>query len=207
MKYLIYYFWTFILGNIIGVLIETIWCIIKYKKIESRKGLIYGPFNPLYGFAGLVLTLAIDINPNKSIGTVFITGVVIASIIEYLCSFFQEKAFGVVSWDYKDFKYNLNGRINLFYSIAWGLITILWYFKIMNIVSNIMPFVSAHLSLTLIVLIFYIIDAEISLVANIRRKKRKEKIYPKTKFEKSIDIIYNDERMEKVYPNSIFVEK
>lgn len=151
--------------------------------------------------------MAIDINPNKSIGTVFITGVVIASIIEYLCSFFQEKAFGVVSWDYKDFKYNLNGRINLFYSIAWGLITILWYFKIMNIVSNIMPFVSAHLSLTLIVLIFYIIDAEISLVANIRRKKRKEKIYPKTKFEKSIDIIYNDERMEKVYPNSIFVEK
>lgn len=33
--------------------VETLWCYARWGKIESRKGLIYGPFTPIYGFGGV----------------------------------------------------------------------------------------------------------------------------------------------------------
>ena len=48
-------FWVFLIGCFLGVIIELIWCAVLYQKFESRAGLIYGPFNPVYGFGALVL--------------------------------------------------------------------------------------------------------------------------------------------------------
>ena len=49
--------WIFVIGCIIGFIVETLWCYVRWGKIESRKGLIYGPFTPIYGFGGVLLTL------------------------------------------------------------------------------------------------------------------------------------------------------
>lgn len=38
--------WIFVIGCIIGFIVETLWCYARWGKIESRKGLIYGPFTP-----------------------------------------------------------------------------------------------------------------------------------------------------------------
>ena len=51
--------WIFIIGCIIGFVVETIWCYVQYGHFESRKGLIYGPFSPVYGFGGVLLTLSL----------------------------------------------------------------------------------------------------------------------------------------------------
>lgn len=207
MKEFTYYFWTFMLGAFAGVIMETIWCAIKNHHIESRKGLIFGPFNPLYGFATVALSLTINSVSNHTTGSIFIIGVVVASIIEYLCSFWQEKILGTLSWNYKDFKYNLKGRINLVYSLAWGALTVYWYKELMPLIEGAMPFFYEHTVLTISTFIFILVDCIISLLAGIRRKQRKEKIYAKTKLEKHFDYFYNDEFMEKVYPNSDFIEK
>ncbi|MBO5121369.1 MAG: hypothetical protein J6C28_06770 [Bacilli bacterium] len=47
------YLWLFIFGSFFGFVIETIWCLIRWRKLESRKGLIYGHFIPIYGIAGV----------------------------------------------------------------------------------------------------------------------------------------------------------
>lgn len=41
--------WYTIIFSIIGLLIETIFCYLTTGVIESRKGLIWGPFCPVYG--------------------------------------------------------------------------------------------------------------------------------------------------------------
>ncbi|MBQ8333199.1 MAG: hypothetical protein IJX93_05440, partial [Clostridia bacterium] len=46
-------FWVFTIGCFIGVVIETFWCLLRYRKLESRKGLVWGPFNLVYGFGAL----------------------------------------------------------------------------------------------------------------------------------------------------------
>ena len=42
-----------------GVVIELLWCLLTNGYIESRSGLVYGPFNMVYGAGALVLTVAL----------------------------------------------------------------------------------------------------------------------------------------------------
>ena len=69
MNMLIKYFWNLLLGSFIGFIIETLWCMIRWKKIESRKGLIYSPLIPIYGVATLFITILkelLNLNNDKT---------------------------------------------------------------------------------------------------------------------------------------------
>lgn len=202
-----YYFWTFILGAFLGVVIETLWCFVRNRKVESRKGVIFGPFNPLYGCATVCITMTINLSSNKSFGKIFLIGIVVASIVEYACSYYQEKIVGTVSWDYKNFKYNLNGRINLVYSIIWGFLTVLWYEAFMPIIDDIMPIFMGVPKITIVCFVLMILDCLVSLGACIRRRQRRAQIAAKTKLEKHFDYVYDDELLDKIYPNAHFVEE
>lgn len=48
-------FFMFFIGCIIGTYYEEILNLIRTGVWESRQGIIYGPFNPIYGFGLLVL--------------------------------------------------------------------------------------------------------------------------------------------------------
>ena len=52
-------FWVFFIGCFLGVVVETIWCVATRGHFESRKGLIYGPFNLVYGFGALLMTVGL----------------------------------------------------------------------------------------------------------------------------------------------------
>ena len=54
-------FWVFFIGCFIGVILEVLTCMVTLHKIESRNGLIYGPFNPVYGFGAVVMLSLIHI--------------------------------------------------------------------------------------------------------------------------------------------------
>ena len=49
--------WIFLLGCIMGFLIETAWLFVHTGILESRKGIIYGPFSPVYGFGAVLFTI------------------------------------------------------------------------------------------------------------------------------------------------------
>lgn len=36
-------FGIFFVGCVLGVLVEMLWCLFRYHKLESRKGLVWGP--------------------------------------------------------------------------------------------------------------------------------------------------------------------
>ena len=46
--------WYFIIFSIIGLLIETLFCYFTSGVIESRKGLLWGPFCPVYGVGAVI---------------------------------------------------------------------------------------------------------------------------------------------------------
>ena len=39
-------FWIFLIGCVVGYVVEMLWCYIKMGYFESRQGLVYGPFSP-----------------------------------------------------------------------------------------------------------------------------------------------------------------
>ena len=87
------------IGSFVGVVLEMLWCLITNGYIESRAGLVYGPLNLLYGAGAVALTLALYKYRNRSGWISFIGGMIVGSVVEYICSWVQELVFGSRSWD------------------------------------------------------------------------------------------------------------
>lgn len=91
-------FWLFFIASFLGVVIESLWCILTRGMYESRSGLIYGPFNLVYGFGAIIMTLCLHPIRYKSRSSYFLWWLLIGSIFEYLCSYVQQQWFGTISW-------------------------------------------------------------------------------------------------------------
>lgn len=194
------------IGSFFGVIIEMIWCLLRNGYIESRAGLIYGPFNLVYGAGALTLTLFLYKYRNRGTSISFIGGMIIGSIVEYACSWGQELIFGSRSWDYSNTPFNLHGRINLLYSIFWGLLGVFW-------IKNLYPRMAKWIlkipnavgkSITWVLLAFFIMNASMSTLAVTRWSQRIEDIEPANAFWEMMDERFPDERMERVYANMVF---
>lgn len=199
-------FWVFFIGCFAGVAIETIFCIVTRGHYESRVGLIWGPFNLVYGFGALVLSAFLYKYRNRSRIYSFIGGFITGSIVEYLCSYFQELMFGSTSWDYSNFPFNINGRICLLYSLFWGILGILW-------IKDIYPFMSEMIlkipnkigkKLTMVLLVFMIVNSLATGAVVFRWKDRLQGAEANNKIVETIDRLYPNERMEKIFANMKF---
>lgn len=206
---LIKYFWIFFIGSFLGFLLETIWCIIRWHKLESRKGLIYGFFIPIYGIATTFISMIVELFKIKNYSLFFVITFFICAIDEYLSSIIQEKCFGTKSWDYSMMKGNLNGRINLIFLLGWSTIGIFWckyYPNIIAFILNLLNNIGLKNELTLIFFVFMSYDCYISIIASYRQKLRRQGIRPQNKYEEWLDKKYSDERMLKIYVNAKMVE-
>lgn len=201
-------FWVFFIGCFAGVVLETIYCLIQRGHYESRVGLIYGPFNLVYGIGALCLSGALYQFRNRGRVFSFVGGFVVGSVVEYACSWFQEVCFGSTSWDYSNMPYNLNGRICLLYSIFWGILGIFW-------IKNIYPRMAKWIlkipnkvgkPLTWVLLVFMVFNSVMTLFTSLRWTARREGIEPRNAFEAYLDEHYPDERMQKIFANAEFTE-
>ena len=106
-KFVLIIFWVFIIGSMIGYGVETIVAIIQNGHFASRQSLLYGPLIPVYGVGLVAYYLVISKIKDKGNLKIFIITMVLGGIVEYLFSFFQEKFFGTVSWDYSNLWFNI----------------------------------------------------------------------------------------------------
>lgn len=47
----------FLIASILGLVLEMVWMFVMFGIVESRVGLVWGPFSPLYGFGAVLLTM------------------------------------------------------------------------------------------------------------------------------------------------------
>ena len=124
------------IGSFLGVVIEMLWCLVTHGYLESRAGLVYGPFNLLYGIGAVVLTVTLYRFRNRGAWLSFSGGILVGSVVEYVCSWGLELVFGSRSWDYSRMPFNLNGRICLLYSIFWGILGVFWIKKVYPVMAE-----------------------------------------------------------------------
>ena len=72
----------------------------------------------------------------KKTRNVFLIGTVLGGAFEYLCSLFQEKVFGSISWDYSNHFLNINGRTTIPFAIVWGILCVLMIKIVLPYLSN-----------------------------------------------------------------------
>ena len=199
----------FFIGSFLGVVVEVLWCILTRGHYESRVGLIYGPFNLVYGVGTWALSAALYRFRNRSPILSFVGGFVVGSVIEYFCSWFQETVFGSTSWDYSHMPFNINGRICLVYSLFWGVLGVLWikdfYPRMAEWILKIPNKVGKPL--TWVLLVFMIFNSVMTAATVLRWMERREGHAAESGWEEWLDNRYPDERMQKIFPNMKFLDE
>ncbi len=196
-------------GSFVGVIIELLWCLVNKGYLESRSGLVYGPFNLLYGAGAVVLTVCLYRFRNRGSSISFLGGMAVGSVLEYACSWAQEAAFGTRSWDYSSQPFNLNGRICLLYSIFWGILGVLWIKHIYPVMAKLIlkiPNVWGK-TVTWVLLAFFVFDSFMTVGALTRWSRRTEGVEPYSIVGEFFDERFPDGRMEKIFANMEFRDR
>lgn len=202
--------WLFFLGSFLGDITETIFCLLKDGILMSRSSVVYGPFSIVWGFGCVLLTLILYQYRNYNDRFIFLFGTVVGGAYEYGCSVLSELLFGTVFWDYSEIPFNLGGRINLLYCFFWGIAAVLWLKILYPILSNFIEKIPNKIGtvLTWIFLVFMVINIAMSALALARYVERQTTPKGDTSFVASFfDTHFPDERMERVYPNAMLVQK
>lgn len=196
-------------GSFAGVVIEMLWCFIRHGYFESRAGLVYGPFNLLYGVGATALTLLLYKYRNRSASISFFGGIIVGSAVEYLLSWGQEKLFGSTSWDYSAVPLNINGRICLLYSVFWGFLGVMWIKSIYPRVAKVILKIpnKAGKIITIALTVFIVFDGIMSLGAVWRWSERVHNKPSHSAVDDFFDNRFPDKRMKKIFANMVFSEE
>lgn len=154
-------FLLFIIYSVTGWIIEVIATYPDTKCFVNR-GFLIGPYCPIYGNCAIAMILLLH-NIKDPI-LLFILSIIICSVGEYVTSYLMEKIFHARWWDYTKNKFNLNGRICLVNSLAFGVLGFL-LIKFVNpfvvgLITKLSPSMMNILFYT--ILILFLIDNVIS---------------------------------------------
>lgn len=124
------YFLYFIMYSVIGWLYEVFLEVAVYRWGFSNRGVLFGPYCPVYGFGALLFIFTVyPLIKSKSlkqrlwlIPAVFVLCAVMATALELLTSYLCEMTIGSWPWQtYSRYTYNFQARIALSPSIRFGL--------------------------------------------------------------------------------------
>ena len=125
-KYYLYFMMYAVFGWAYEVFLE----VVIYKWGYIDRGVLFGPYCPVYGFGALAFIFTVGRmlkdKPLKKklimIPFVFLSTMAIATLIELITSYLCEWVLGIWPWQtYFDYKYNFQGRIALSPSIRFGI--------------------------------------------------------------------------------------
>lgn len=120
----------FLLTSFIGWFYEVFLEVVIYRWGYSDRGVLTGPYCPVYGVGAVVLLLCLYPLKKRSIKIggvpitpvlVFLGIVAITTAIELAASYIMEWTTGAWMWDYTRFTPNFQGRIALNPSIRFGV--------------------------------------------------------------------------------------
>lgn len=205
-------FCLFFIGAFLGDITETVFCLATTGRLMSRSSVVYGPFSIVWGLGCSLLTAVLYRIRDRSDSYIFAAGTLLGGAYEYICSVFTELVFGTVFWDYSGFRFNLGGRINLLYCFFWGIAAVVW-------MKLLYPKLSAWIEkfpikwgpvLCNALILFMAVNCLVSALALARYGERQAaqaqgQAEGGNVLEEFLDRRFDDERMERIYPNAKIV--
>lgn len=114
----------FIIYSGIGWIYETTYCYLTTGNVYNR-GFLYGPLIPIYGLSILSMILLFE-DRCKSLWSLFLSCALVATVLEYVTSYWMEAVFNKRWWNYSKMMFNIEGRICLGASILFGICGVLF---------------------------------------------------------------------------------
>ncbi|MDR1908700.1 MAG: putative ABC transporter permease [Spirochaetaceae bacterium] len=168
------YIFAFFCLGCTGWVLETVQETIVRKKFVN-KGFFKGPFTPSHGIGGLgVYLLGSPFRAHPPL--VFLTGLAVCTLVEYVMALFLERCFRVKCWDYTTYPHtrwcHFQGRICLTISLFFGLITLFVVYVYWDLIMSAAARIGKYLlplDITLVTL--FLADIVVSCAGVLRANK------------------------------------
>lgn len=163
------YYLIFMMYAIIGWIYEVFLEVVVYKWGFTNRGVLFGPYCPVYGVGALLFIFMIyPLIKDKKIvkkiiliPVIFLLCMLVATTVELITSYICELFMGNWPWQtYADYKYNFQARIALSPSIRFGIGGVVFLYVFEPIFEKIVNKLSKKKLNTIfyIVLTIFIID-------------------------------------------------
>lgn len=201
-------FWLFLIGSVIGFVLEGLWHIVRTGTWENHTATVWGPFCIIYGVAGAILYALYKYVSHKHLLVQFIIYSAVGSAVEYFGSLFQELCFGTVSWNYSDHFLNINGRVSLQMTLLWGILGISFAMLVFPYVEKVLHKMKGKIwrIVTLFMTAFMAVDLIFTACTVWRWGERQQDVPAVNSFEQFMDDRYDDTTMSYIFPNWSFSE-
>lgn len=143
-----------------------------YGDFQNR-GFLNGPVCPIYGF-GALLIIALLKPFSGNLVVLFVSSVIVTSLLELVTGYLLEKIFKSKWWDYSDMPYNIKGYICLKFSVIWGFVCVfalkIVHPAVVSFVTHIPEFIGIIIAIVFAVI--FICDAAMTVITLFKLKNR-----------------------------------
>lgn len=199
----------FFIGSVLGLILEEVWMFITMGVTESRVGLVWGPFSPLYGVGAVLLTIVtFQLRRMHARGwVVFLVSMVVGGLLEQLTGWGMETFLGAVSWDY--IAGGVPGAITKWVAVPflffWGLLGYAWYKLVMpDLLWGLgVPTTKRKAVFVTLLSAYLILDIFMTIMCFDRRAARDAGIPPANAFEQWVDDHFSNAFMSERFQNMV----
>lgn len=194
----------FMAGCVVGVVYETILAFAKQGLIQPHVGLIYGPFNPVYGIGFSLFYILLGKNDSKRNWFVtYIYCCLIGGVTEYSISYLEEVLLHTQAWDYSHLFLNIQGRTTVPFMMFWGLggiILLKWVYPYLATWIEKIPYHFGK-KVTTFLLVFILFDSVVTFSAEFRQSQRDRGIPATNLVEQLLDYYFPNDVLDKIFQN------
>lgn len=199
-------FWLFIIGSIMGVIIEGVWYYFMHDHWETHVVTIWGPFCIIYGFGLAGYYTACHAFGSMNIFIRFLIYACLGSGVELVCGLLLKYCLNMKAWTYSHYPLNFMGLICVKMTIIWGLVGLIFQLMLPLFDGLLSHMESKVWNIGCIIFsIFLAIDFIVTGACFLRWKERHEGKLPSNGIEEFIDKHYDSQFMKERFVEWRFI--
>lgn len=200
----------FVICSILGLILEEIWILVTAGFRESRAGLVWGPFSPLYGVGGVLFTyISYQLRRHHATNwQIFIAGALVGGLLEQVTGMAMELLFQAQSWSYAQLPDHITEYVAWRFLFMWGCLGLAWTRLVMpELLYRIGVYHSTRQYVFVVLLTVYLVADVTMTFACFERKAQRDAGIPATNpFAEWVDEHYDDKFISERFQNLVVGE-
>ena len=194
----------FLIASVLGLILETVYMYTMYGVLESRVGLVWVPFSPLYGFGAVLLTAVLWPIRNEPIWKIFVISAAVGGTLEQLAGWGMETimhAWHVVVPAFPR-SHHAVGCVALPHHVGRARTCMVHSFIMPEMLFRIGEPTTRRQGIVVgLLTAFIVLDIAITVLCFYRAGKRQEGVPPRNPIEHYIDDHFGDEFISDTFEN------
>lgn len=193
----------FLIASILGLVIETVYTYVMFGILESRVGLVWGPFSPLYGVGAVVLTIVLWPLRHERTLKLFVLSALMGGLLEQTTGWGMEHFAHLQSWTYLGLPDHITQWVAWRFLVMWGVLGVVWCRVVMpEMIYRIgEPTTRRQVVVVSLLTAFIALDIVMTVACFWRAGQRMQGLPPRNPFEAYVDTHFDDRFMERTFEN------